>query len=57
MIPMPINADQISGIDPNVNQFWSMPINADQLLSELIGIETHWDAFRINAMIFIGIGH
>ena len=29
---MPINADQDSGIDPNVDQFWSMPIkNLDRL--------------------------
>ena len=27
------NADQNSGIDPNVNQFQSIPINADQCLS------------------------
>ena len=28
--PMPINADQNSGIDTNVNQCWLMPINSDQ---------------------------
>ncbi len=37
------NADQKSGIDPNVDQFWSMLINAD------------FKACRINAMILIGI--
>ncbi len=39
------NADLHSGIDPNVDQLWSMP---------MIGI---WEAFRINTMILIGIGH
>ena len=28
--PMPINAEKNSGIDPNANQFRSMPINSDQ---------------------------
>ncbi len=71
--PMPINADQTSGIDPNVDQFWSMKINADKFRSipinadqsalrgidrnwsALIGNDQHWEAFRINAMILIGI--
>ncbi len=69
----PINSDQNSGIDPNVDQFRSMPINPYQFRSilgsvhypALIGIERnwlalisnyrHWEAFRINAMILVGI--
>ncbi len=55
------NADQNSGIDPNVDQFRLMPINSDQfywcLDPALRGIDRHWEAFRINAMILIGIGH
>ncbi len=60
--PMPINADQNSGIDPNVDQFLSMPDQAELIRhwsalnwSELIGNDRHWEAFRINAMILIGI--
>ncbi len=38
-----------SGIDLNVNQFQSMQINA------MIGNDRHWEPFRINAIILIGI--
>ena len=46
-----INADQNSGIDPNVDQFLSMPINANQcqiqqnwcLDPALIVIDRHWE--------------
>ncbi len=55
--PMPINADQNCGIDPNVDQFLSMPINARSsridwqflltfywcLDPALIGIDRHWE--------------
>ncbi len=49
--PMPINADQNSGIDPNVDQFRSMPINSDQFLSMPINgdqcqIKQNWSALR-----------
>ncbi len=44
--PMPINTDQNCGIDPNVDQFRSVPINArsgiDRHLEELIGNERHF---------------
>ncbi len=44
--PMLINADQNSSINPNVDQFRSMPINAlrgiDWNWSALIGIERHF---------------
>ncbi len=55
-----INADQNSGIDPNVDQFLSIPINADwQFLLMPDSLIRHWssmfgidqEAFRINAMI------
>ena len=48
--PMPINAGQNCGIDPNANQYQSLPINADQLLMfywcldpALIGIDQNWE--------------
>ena len=48
--PISINVDQCrsnSGIDPDVDQFRSMPINSDQFPTmpdpALIGIDRHWE--------------
>ena len=55
------NADQHSGTgtDPNDDQFLSIQINADQCQmpdwEELRGIDRQWEAFRISALILIGI--
>ena len=51
--PMPINADQNSDIDPNGDEFQS---GIDRYWEELIEVDRHWEAFRINTMILIGIG-
>ncbi len=48
---MRINADQNSGIDPNVDQFRSMPINVDQFWFS----DIYWSELRINCRILINI--
>ncbi len=40
--PMPINANQNSGIDPNTDQCRSVPINSDQCWSMPVQADRHW---------------
>ncbi len=63
LIPMSINSDQCWSIALNSNQcftdvliwHWSALRGMDLNRSALICNDRHWDAFRINAMILIGI--